>query len=124
MRRFDFSILSGTDDCLVPALVAGCVGSMTAFSTILPEVNAEIYRKFNSGDIKGAAKLNSSYLSLIRMADSIAFPAGYKLLMEMRGFKMGQKQVVHEFGTDSYTKLIETMKEELESKFSIIKADD
>lgn len=112
-RRPDFSVLSGTDDCLVPALTAGCVGSMTAFSTIFPEVNAEIYRKFNKGDIKGAAKLNASYLSLIRMADSIAFPAGYKLLMEMRGFKMGQKQIVHELGTDSYTKLIETMKEEL-----------
>ena len=106
-------MLSGTDDCLVPALTAGCVGSMTAFSTILPEINAEIYKKFNAGDINGAQELNSSYLSLIRMADSIAFPAGYKLIMEMRGFKMGQKQIVHELGTQSYEKLIEDMKEEL-----------
>lgn len=112
-KRPDFSVLSGTDDCLVPALTAGCVGSMTAFSTILPEINAEIYRRFNSGDIKGAQELNSSYLSLIRMADSIAFPAGYKLIMEMRGFAMGQKQIVHELGTDSYKKLIEDMKVEL-----------
>lgn len=112
-NRPDFSVLSGTDDCLVPALTAGCVGSMTAFSTILPEINAEIYRKFNLGDIKGAQELNSSYLSLIRLADSIAFPAGYKLIMEMRGFKMGQKQIVHELGTDSYAKLIDKMKEEM-----------
>ena len=112
-NRPDFSVLSGTDDCLVPALTAGCVGSMTAFSTILPEINAEIYRKFNAGDIKGAQELNSSYLSLIRLADSIAFPAGYKLIMEMRGFKMGQKQIVHELGTESYTNLIEKMKEEM-----------
>lgn len=112
-NRPDFSVLSGTDDCLVPALTAGCVGSMTAFSTILPEINAEIYKKFNSGDIKGAQELNSSYLSLIRLADSIAFPAGYKLIMEMRGFKMGQKQIVHELGTDSYVQLIEKMKEEM-----------
>lgn len=111
--RPEFSVLSGTDDCLVPALTAGCVGSMTAFSTILPEINAEIYKKFNAGDIKGAQELNSSYLSLIRMADGIAFPAGYKLIMEMRGFKMGQKQIVHELGTASYQKLIEDMKEEL-----------
>lgn len=112
-NRPDFSVLSGTDDCLVPALTAGCVGSMTAFSTILPEINAEIYKKFNAGDIKGAQELNSSYLSLIRLADSIAFPAGYKLIMEMRGFKMGQKQIVHELGTDSYVQLIEKMKEEM-----------
>lgn len=111
--RPDFSVLSGTDDCLVPALTAGCVGSMTAFSTILPEINAEIYRKFNAGDIKGAQELNSSYLSLIRLADSIAFPAGYKLIMELRGFMMGQKQIVHELGTDSHANLIEEMKKEL-----------
>ena len=111
--RPDFSVLSGTDDCLVPALTAGCVGSMTAFSTILPEINAEIYRKFNAGDIKGAQELNSSYLSLIRLADSIAFPAGYKLIMELRGFMMGQKQIVHELGTDSHANLIEEMKQEL-----------
>ncbi|MBQ4515747.1 MAG: dihydrodipicolinate synthase family protein [Clostridia bacterium] len=119
-ERPDFSILSGTDDCLVPALTAGCVGSMTAFSTILPEVNAEIYRRFNSGDIKGAQELNSSYLSLIRLADSIAFPAGYKLIMELRGFKMGQKQIVHELGTDSYYKLIDNMKKELYSTISCL----
>lgn len=112
-ERPDFSILSGTDDCLVPALTAGCVGSMTAFSTILPELNAEIYRRFRSGDIKGAQEINRSYLTLIRLADSIAFPAGYKLIMEMRGFKMGQKQIVHEFGTESYQKLIEKMSWEL-----------
>ena len=112
-ERPEFAILSGTDDCLVPALTAGCCGSMTAFSTILPEINAEIYRRFHSGDIRGAQEMNSSYLTLIRLADSIAFPAGYKLLMEMRGYQMGQKQIVHEFGTESYKKLIEKMSWEL-----------
>ncbi|MBQ9757066.1 MAG: dihydrodipicolinate synthase family protein [Clostridia bacterium] len=112
-ERPDFSVLSGTDDCLVPALTCGCCGSMTAFSTILPEVNAAIYRKFARGDIKGAQELNSSYLSLIRLADSIAFPAGYKLIMEMRGYKMGQKQIVHELGTQEYQKLMENVGNEL-----------
>ena len=86
---------------------------MIAFSTILPEINAEIYRRFRSGDIKGAQQLNSSYLGLIRLADSIAFPAGYKLIMEMREYKMGKKQIVHEFGTESYQKLVENMSREL-----------
>jgi len=112
-ERPDFSVLSGTDDCLVPALTCGCCGSMTAFSTILPEVNAEIYKRFNRGDIKGAQELNSSYLTLIRLADSIAFPAGYKLIMEMRGYKMGQKQIVHELGSKDYQKIAENMGNEL-----------
>lgn len=112
-ERPDFSVLSGTDDCLVPALTCGCCGSMTAMSTILPEINAEIYRKFRLGDIKGAQELNNSYLRLIRLADSIAFPAGYKLIMEMRGLTMGNKPIVHEHGTEEYGRLIEDIKAEL-----------
>ena len=114
-QRPEFAVLSGTDDCLVPALTAGCVGSMTAFSTILPEINSEIYRRFNHGDIKGAQELNSSYLQLLRLADSIAFPAGYKLIAEARGYSMGKKQIVHQVGSEKYYKLILDIKEELES---------
>ena len=88
---------------------------MTAFSTILPEINSEIYRRFNHGDIKGAQELNSSYLQLLRLADSIAFPAGYKLIAEARGYSMGKKQIVHQVGSEKYYKLILDIKEELES---------
>ena len=112
-ERPGFSVLSGTDDCLVPALTCGCCGSMTAFSTILPEINAEIYRKFHMGDIKGAQELNNSYLRLVRLADSIAFPAGYKIIMELRGLMMGNKPIVHEHNTGEYEKLVEEIKQEL-----------
>ncbi len=95
-NRPDFSLLCGTDDCLVPGLLAGCVGSVTAFSVIVPEVNAKIYELFYQGRISQAMELNRKALKLLRMADSVMFPSGYKLVYEQRDFPMGHCQVVDE----------------------------
>lgn len=95
-NRPEFSLLGGTDDSLVPSLVAGCVGSVTAFSVIVPEVNAKIYELYNQGRIQDALELNRKALKLLRLADSIMFPSGYKLVYEQRGLPMGHCQVVDE----------------------------
>lgn len=91
-KRPDFVLMSGTDDCLLPALVCGCRGSMTAFSVILPEINAKIYKLFYEGKIAEANMLNQSYLKLLRLADSTMFPSGYKYIFSRRGFDMGTCQ--------------------------------
>ena len=95
-NRPDFSLMGGTDDSLVPSLLAGCVGSVTAFSVIVPEVNARIYELFNAGKISEAMDLNQKVLRLLRLADSTMFPSGYKLVYEQRGLPMGHCQVVDE----------------------------
>ncbi len=95
-NRPDFSLMGGTDDSLVPSLLAGCVGSVTAFSVIVPEVNARIYELFNAGKITDAMVLNQKVLRLLRLADSTMFPSGYKLVYEQRGLPMGHCQVVDE----------------------------
>lgn len=100
-HRPDFSLLSGTDDSLVPSLLAGCVGSVTAFSVIVPEVNARIYELFNSGKIVEAMALNQKALQLLRFADSAMFPSGYKLVYEQRGLPMGHCQVIDEAAISS-----------------------
>ena len=91
-KRPNFILMCGTDDCLVPALVSGCKGSMTAFSVALPEINAKIYSLFNKGKIAEANRVNQSYLKLLRMADSTMFPSGYKYIFSRRGFEMGACQ--------------------------------
>ncbi len=91
--RPDFSLLCGTDDSLVPSLLAGCVGSVTAFSVIVPEVNAKIYALFNQGKIAEAMELNRKALPLLRLADSLMFPSGYKLVYEERGLPVGHCQI-------------------------------
>lgn len=108
-----FSVFCGTDDMLLPALTAGCVGSMTAMSAILPEANARIYSLYEQGKIQEAMELNRSYLKLVRLCDSLPFPAGYKLAFEKRGFKMGNKQIVSIEGTNEYTRIEKEMEEQI-----------
>ena len=90
--RPEFVLMCGTDDSLLPSLVCGCKGSMTAFSVILPEINAKIYKLFYEGKIAEANALNQSYLKLLRIADSFMFPSGYKYIFSRRGFEMGSCQ--------------------------------
>lgn len=84
-----FLVYSGTDDCLLPALAAGCDGSMTALAGSMPEWIAMLYQRFREGNIAEAMRLQHSALPLLRAADSLPFPFGYKLLAEARGLEIG-----------------------------------
>jgi len=112
-KRPDFTLMCGTDDCILPALVSGCKGSMTAFSVILPEINAKIYELFYAGKITEANKLNQSYLKLLRMADSVMFPSGYKYIFSRRGFSMGACQAED-------TEKLEAMKKDIDNELKTL----
>lgn len=81
-EREDFSILTGTDDALSACLFGGCDGSFTALAALFPQTVSGIYCAVQAGDRKEASRLQSSLLPLIRLADRLPFPAGYKLLAE------------------------------------------
>lgn len=88
------SIMTGTDDILLPALVGGCVGSFTAGAAIFPDKVCGIYDAVASGDLAKARELQFSILPALRKADSLTFPRGYKLLMqETSGIPFGDKEV-------------------------------
>ena len=88
----DFKILTGTDDILFPALVGGCVGSMTALATIYPDKIFNIYKYVGEGNLEMARKEQHSILPCLREADSETFPLGYKKLMEKAsGIPFGNK---------------------------------
>lgn len=84
-KRPDFAVYTGTDDCLFPALCAGCFGSMTALAATMPKQIRAIYNAFDAQDIKTAMRINHSILPIIRQADSLTFPVGYKLLAKANG---------------------------------------
>ncbi len=84
-KRPEFALFTGTDDCLFPALCAGCFGSMTALAATLPNQIRGIYDAFDARDMKKAMSINQSILPIIRQADSLTFPIGYKLLAKAKG---------------------------------------
>lgn len=87
------SILTGTDDILLPALIGGCSGSFTALGVILPNEICELYEAVQKGDINRAKGIQYSLLSSIRRADSETFPKGYKRWMsEVSGMKFKDKE--------------------------------
>lgn len=86
-KRPDFALYTGTDDCLFPALCAGCFGSMTALAATMPKQIRAIYNAFDAGNIAEAMKINQSILPIIRQCDSLTFPIGYKLLAKAQGLK-------------------------------------
>ena len=85
--RPDFIVYSGTDDCLLPSLVAGVKGSMTAFGAIFPNVIKSIYANFKNGNTEEARRIQRSILPLLRLADSVEFPFGYKAVAKACGLK-------------------------------------
>ncbi|MBR2969148.1 MAG: dihydrodipicolinate synthase family protein [Clostridia bacterium] len=88
------SILTGTDDILLPALVGGCVGSFTAFAAIYPDEVCAIYKAVEAGDYKRAREVQFSLMPMLREADSETFPKGYKKLMsKVSGSNFSDKEI-------------------------------
>ena len=89
MEDGEMNFLTGREETLLPCLMMGGKGCMTATAGILPEVMVEIYQSFLSGEYERARELQFSILSVIRAMFSLPFPIGFKMAMEMRGFDMG-----------------------------------
>ncbi len=106
-ERPDFRVYTGTDDCLFPALCAGCAGSMTALAASLPDEVADIYEAFDARDFDAATLSQRKILPVIRLADSASFPMGYKLLAAASGMD------IKEPFTDKEKALCEDIRAEL-----------
>ncbi|MBR2870172.1 MAG: dihydrodipicolinate synthase family protein [Clostridia bacterium] len=90
----DISIMTGTDDILLPALVGGCAGSLTAFAAIYPNEVSQLYKAVKEGDLAKAKEIQFSFMPKLRKADSETFPRGYKRLMaEVSGYEFNDKEV-------------------------------
>lgn len=90
----EFSVMTGTDDMLLPAFVGGCAGSMTALATIYPDKISSIYKNITEGNVERARVIQHSIMADLRRADSQTFPRGYKQLMqEVSGINFGDKEV-------------------------------
>lgn len=112
--RSDFIMFTGTDDCLLSALVGGCKGSMTAFGADFPETIKEIYKNFENGNIEKAREIQDSILPLLRLADSFVFPDGYKLVAKATGIDIGEISILS--NNKKVSEYYEKMKKEIKDK--------
>lgn len=107
----DMSFLTGREEALLPCLMMGAKGCMTATSGILPEIMVGIYNAWQEGNYAEARDLQFSVLLLIRTMSALPFPLGFKVAMETRGFEMGPpKQPLSDAERSNY----KTMKARIE----------
>ncbi len=85
----DFRVLVGAEEIMLPALMMGGKGCMTATAGIMPEFMVGVYENFKNQNIQNAYNLQFAILSLIREMKSVNFPQGFKEALDLRGIKVG-----------------------------------
>jgi 4-hydroxy-2-oxoglutarate aldolase len=89
----NFSVIAGTIDSLLPALMIGAVGGVVSLANPFPEACCELYKLFMSGELSQAKDL---YRRLLRLNQSISGTyaiAGVKAAMELNGFFGGDPRL-------------------------------
>jgi len=85
----DFKVLVGAEEIMLPALLMGAKGCMTAMAGIMPEFMVGIWKAFTNGNLNIAYNLQFAILPLIREMKTFNFPQGFKEALDLRGIKMG-----------------------------------
>lgn len=81
-----FSIIAGTIDSLLPAMMIGAVGGVVSLANPFPQACCELYRLFMNGEVDQAKQL---YLRLLHLNKSVAglyAVPGVKAAMDLNGF--------------------------------------
>ena len=79
-------VYSGNDDQIVPVLSLGGKGVISVLSNLIPAETSQMVKKFLSGDVRGAAKMQLDYLELINTLFCEVNPIPVKAAMNEMGF--------------------------------------
>ena len=79
-------VYSGNDDQIVPILSLGGKGVISVLSNLIPGETSQIVKKFMSGDVRGAAKMQLDYLELINTLFCEVNPIPVKAAMHAMGY--------------------------------------
>lgn len=88
-RGREFIVYCGSDDILLPALIAGCEGSLSGMSCLLPETVTALYRHVYAGNWQEAQRVQMDFVDVVEKAETVSFPVGYKLIAKLRGMNLG-----------------------------------
>lgn len=79
-------VYSGNDDQIVPILSLGGKGVISVLSNLIPGETSQMVKKFLSGDVQGAARMQLDYLELINTLFCEVNPIPVKAAMNEMGF--------------------------------------
>ena len=85
----DMNFLTGREETFFTSLMMGAKGSITGIAAILPEYMVSIYTHWKQRNFDRSRQLQISILEAMRAMNSLPFPMGFKVALEIRGFKMG-----------------------------------
>ena len=85
----DFRLIMGRDTLIYAALLHGAAGAIAASANIVPEIGVQIYERYMSGDLQGAAE-SQRRLTPLRLAFTLgSFPVVLKEGAAMLGLPAG-----------------------------------
>jgi 4-hydroxy-tetrahydrodipicolinate synthase len=92
-QRPDFTVLTGTEETLMPALIMGADGGTIATSGVVPEVVMKLYHDTRAGRLDEARRIQFKLLDLIEaMFAGPIFPEGFRAAAALRGFDLGHSR--------------------------------
>lgn len=84
--RKDFSVFTGIDDHLLPALLLGGDGGVVALANVVPQIHLELYESWRKGRLEEAISAYRRILSLARIYDvASSFPTAIKTALKVSG---------------------------------------
>ncbi|WP_440895374.1 4-hydroxy-tetrahydrodipicolinate synthase [Amphibacillus sp. Q70] len=85
----DFTVYSGDDSLTLPMKSIGGAGVVSVSSHIIGNEFKEMLTKFDSGDVKAAARLHRQLLPIMRGLFMAPSPAPVKAALQMKGIDVG-----------------------------------
>lgn len=85
----NFSVVFGADSMFLPALVAGCDGTVSGCSGPFPEYFVEVYKQFKAGNMEAAKKAQDTANDLVWLMKAGADMSIFKNILTFRGIPGG-----------------------------------
>lgn len=85
----DFSVVFGADHMFLPALIAGCDGTVSGCSGPFPEPFVDVYREFKAGNMEAAQKAQKLATDLAWLMKGGSDMSIFKNILTFRGVRGG-----------------------------------